>query len=150
MEEVKTIFDNPALIGLIGVAIGSLISFLGGFLQSLYNNKHNEKMIVMQKNQELKYEKKAVYVEFISLFTKYKMNEFFRVNYSNFDVATVDDSMGLKTSEGILILARLNLLAPQNIRSICVKISNSGTTDDNSKLLEELILLMKKDLGIEE
>lgn len=68
---MKELLNNPVLMAFAGVILGGIVSSLGGFIQSVYNNRHAEKMRELERqykhSTDIYAKKESAYKKFIVL-----------------------------------------------------------------------------------
>ena len=143
------LLENSALIGLIGVIIGSLISLTG----VMYSEHIKLKTLEKEQRYKEKEKKKIIYVQFLDSVNQYNL-----IVYADMLKEALDNDKEYDTQEertALLkkvtsVLAELDLYAPNEISSKCHKLSGNilntvFNSDQFQKDYKEVVELIKKD-----
>lgn len=163
MDTLFKLLNNSAFMGIVGLVSGGLITILGGFFQSVYNNRHVEKMRVLEishkQKMELKERKECAYRKFLVLRGLFLTLQ----TIQNDKVATVtskqeaaslfSEKFKVHLCESPEIFAELDLYGDPDIAAQCGEFSykyalyQNEQFDEMSQELGEIVELMRKDLA---
>lgn len=108
--------ENSALIGLIGVIIGSILSFLG----IMYSEYIKLKTFDKEKRYLDEEKKKSIYILFLDLINQYRNIIYAQViDYEEFSTKEEKVELLKKISS---VLSELDLYAPKEVSSKCRKL----------------------------
>ncbi len=108
--------ENSALIGLIGVIIGSILSFLG----IIYSEYIKLKTFDKEKRYLEEEKKKSIYILFLDLINQYRNIIYAQViDYEEFSTKEEKVELLKKISS---VLSELDLYAPKEVSSKCRKL----------------------------
>lgn len=108
--------ENSALIGLIGVIIGSILSFLG----IMYSEYIKLKTFDKEKRYLEEEKKKSIYILFLDLINQYRNIIYAQViDYEEFSTKEEKVELLKKISS---VLSELDLYAPKEVSSKCRKL----------------------------
>lgn len=113
---MDNILENSALIGLIGVIIGSILSFLG----IMYSEYIKLKTFDKEKRYLDEEKKKSIYILFLDLINQYRNIIYAQViDYEEFSTKEEKVELLKKISS---VLSELDLYAPKEVSSKCRKL----------------------------
>ena len=142
-DTLNSILENSALMGLIGVIIGSILSFLG----IMYSEHIKLKTFDKEKKYLEEEKRKSIYIKFLDLINQYRNIIYAQViDYKEF--STKEEKVELLKNLSS-VLAELDLYAPKEISSKCRKLYYSVfkiITDSNEfqAQYDDIVKLLKE------